>query len=664
MARLKKLLQILSRYPLARETGIFLAYCAFTSVLTWPYVTRLRDAVVDAGDPYLVSWILWWDYHQTFTNPLRLFESNLFYPYHHTLAFSEHCYGIALLFFPLFALGLRPLTVHAVAMFFGFAGCGYGAFRLARTLTGSYAVAWLAGIVFAFGPFRFHYMSHLPYLFTLWMPLLFEALILFLKDRTWKRAAWLGTSFLMIGLTTISWLVFSVVPFIVVAAVLLTRHNLWRDRMVWHRGGVAISVACLALLPFMVPYYLVSKLYGFERNAWEVKANSAWPVHWLSAEVRNKFWGGMGSGVPQGYLFKLFPGLIPLFFSAAALMPSGSSVKGEVATPPKRRVLKLLDLLIVLGLCLTMLSVGYDKSEFYFGFFRYFRPGVGAAGLLILIFLRICFQYPQVFGLRGNVIDTLRSSRRSDAFWVGTILFVVGFLYSLGWNFFFYRLLYTVFLPFRSMRVPTRGAMVAYLGLSLLTGLGAMRIAKAVSERWSRISQQIFFTIICALALLEFNAAPLKFLRGEVYPDAVTLRLKQTDMRGGIVVLPAGEDFNYRSMLRAADHAKPLIVGTSGFNPPYEVQIEILTREQPISDAFLDLLEQIPASYLVVNTDRIKPERQEAFRVMLDKGIASGRLRFVNRFDDCDDLFAVTKIEPGAQSESQYRPDPEALIPP
>ena len=35
------------------------------------------------------------------------------------------------------ALGAQPLTVHAVAMFFGFATCGYGAFRLARTLTGS-----------------------------------------------------------------------------------------------------------------------------------------------------------------------------------------------------------------------------------------------------------------------------------------------------------------------------------------------------------------------------------------------------------------------------------------------------------------------------------------------------------------------------------------------
>src|SRR5687767_12150818 len=105
------------------ELFIVLAFCAFTAALSWPYVNYLRDAVADPGDPYLVAWILWWDYHQTFTDPLNLFHANLFYPFRYTLAFSEHCYGIALPFFPLFALGFRPLTVHAVALFFGFVTC-------------------------------------------------------------------------------------------------------------------------------------------------------------------------------------------------------------------------------------------------------------------------------------------------------------------------------------------------------------------------------------------------------------------------------------------------------------------------------------------------------------------------------------------------------------
>src|SRR5437867_3837457 len=109
-----------------REISVILAFCGFTSVLTWPYVTRLRDVVVDTGDPYLCAWILWWDYHQTFTDPLHLFNANVFYPLKYSLAFSEHGYGIALFFFPLYAIGLTPLTVQAVALFLGFAISGYG----------------------------------------------------------------------------------------------------------------------------------------------------------------------------------------------------------------------------------------------------------------------------------------------------------------------------------------------------------------------------------------------------------------------------------------------------------------------------------------------------------------------------------------------------------
>jgi len=110
-----------SKLPGRAELLIVVTFCLFTSAVTWPYVTRLRDAVVDRGDPYLIAWILWWDYHQTFTDPLHLFNANLFLPPKVHAGVQREQLRIALLFFPLYALGLKPLTVHAIAMFFGFA---------------------------------------------------------------------------------------------------------------------------------------------------------------------------------------------------------------------------------------------------------------------------------------------------------------------------------------------------------------------------------------------------------------------------------------------------------------------------------------------------------------------------------------------------------------
>src|SRR5689334_13011494 len=110
-----------ARRPVVRELLIFIAFCVLTAVMTWPWVLHLRDAVADRGDPYMIAWTLWWDCHQTFHDPLHLFDANVFYPYKYTLAFSENDYGLALPFFPLFALGVRTLTVNTIATFLGFA---------------------------------------------------------------------------------------------------------------------------------------------------------------------------------------------------------------------------------------------------------------------------------------------------------------------------------------------------------------------------------------------------------------------------------------------------------------------------------------------------------------------------------------------------------------
>jgi hypothetical protein len=641
---------------LGHEIFIVLAFCAFTTLLTYPYINHLRNAVADTGDPYLESWVLWWDFHQTFTNPLHLFDANIFYPYRYTLAFSEHCYGIALLFFPLFALGLRPLTVHAVAMFFGFALCGYSAFRLARTLTGSEAIGWITGIIFAFVPFRFHLLSHVLYLFSPWIALLFEALVLFVRKRSRQRAVWLGCAFFMLGLSTISWFILSLVPFAVIAAVLLTRHGIWAEREFWRRAAVALGIASIALLPFMVPYLMVSKMYGFKRSIEEVKANSAWPIHWFSVENRNKLWNGMGANLPEGYKFKLFPGLLPILLSLVAVIP-----RGPFETPGRRqqnhfegeRWLKRVDASIWFAFAISIAAIGLDGTDRFLGLFRYVTSERALAILTVAIIARLALAYPSFIRAScANLVETIRSGKRGDAFWLGVILTIIGFCYSLGWNFFFYRICYDLLPMFRSMRVPPRGAMMAYLGLAILAGLGVQRVAQLVVERRPGWSRTAVFVIAGAALLFEFNGAPLGIVLGEVYPDAVTLRLKATPMRGGVVILPASADFNHRYILRAADHERPLIVGTSGFNSPLEDQIEAATRSGFIPEDFMDLLEGIPTSYVVVATQQIAPERRLDYEAFLAHNIKAGRLRFINRFDSRDDLFAVVKTEPQAKSEA------------
>jgi hypothetical protein len=252
-----------------------------------------------------------------------------------------------------------------------------------------------------------------------------------------------------------------------------------------------------------------------------------------------------------------------------------------------------------------------------------------------------------------NLVQHIRDSRGGDALWLGTIWAVSGFLMSLGTNSWFYRILYDLVFLFRSMREPSRAAMLADLGLAMLAGVGAMKLAALIALRSKRLSPAIALTFIGLALLFEMRAAPLDFMRGAVEPDQLALRLKQTNMRGGLVELPTGNGIlPHLYMLRSADHGKPLINAISTFVPPHAWEIESLSRANPISLKLLDAMERVPTSYLVIHNLLIEPGQRAAFEGFLAAGLAADRLRFINRYDDGNDLYAVVKTEPEAKSEA------------
>lgn len=592
-----------------RELCIAFVFVALTLLMTYPWALSLRDAASDAGDPYINSWILWWDYHQTFRDPLHLFHANIFYPLRYTLAFSEHDYGIAVVFFPLFALGLQPLTVHGAALLTGYAFSGYGAFRLVRTLTNSTGAGWTAGVAFAFAPYHFHQLPHLTYSFAGWMPLVLEALVLFAREPTRKRAAWLGVAFFMNGLTCIHWLVLTAIPLLVSTLFLAGRRRRWLGFAFWLRAFVAVGAGGLLLLPFMIPYLRVSKLYNFVRPPEETLRFSATIESWLTIDERNKLWTGLGKSLaPYKTELALFPGALPL-------------------------------------LCLA----------------------------LVIAFVAWRFIASRRVSRTEKLTPSLDfHENTTDAISLGMIWIALGFAGSFGLNFAFHKFLFEHVQLFQSIRVPARWAMICVLGLAIISGVAArllIQSAVAFIERkrnrssfslngtfplngkGRRVAVALYLLFVAAF-LFEERVAPLDLIRGEVDPDALTLQLKRTPMRGGIVELPVAENnANYRYTLRAADHARPLITAVSGFTSPQEHEIETLTHEAHVPDRFLDLLEEIPASYLVIHNYEMKSDERGAIENFLARGVASGRLRFIRRFNVGDDLYAVTKTEPNATSD-------------
>ncbi|HKZ81777.1 MAG TPA: DUF4214 domain-containing protein [Pyrinomonadaceae bacterium] len=655
-----------------RELLVFVAFLILTIAMTWPWVMHLRDAASDAGDPYYVAWNLWWDYHQTFTDPLRLFHANIFYPYSYTLAFSEHNYGSAIFCFPLFAIGLRPLTVTGIATLLGFAFSAYGAFRLTRTLTESTGIAWVSGIAFGFVPYRFGQLAHLMYLSSGWIPILLEALVLFMRRRSWGSATWLGVSFFLNALTSVHWFVLTLIPLGLTILLMLIRNGGWRDTRIWFRGLSALTVAALSLIPFLLPYVRVANLYGFTRSVEEARFFSARLIHWFVPSFRNRMWHGLNAQARAGEK-ELFPGFVPLLLMLASVFlvrARGDNDNLELRRIRSGRVAILLDLVIInCGvLFVTISGYGFFKLRILGVYlFRLYNPYIVLAIGGVALIARLMLAYPVLLTgpTQGSLLASIRSERRSDAFWIGIIWTVTGFAGSLGMNCLFYRTLYEFVPFFRSIRVPARWAMICYVGLVILAGLGTSQLAQLLGRHWCRVKPVAVYVIIAAALLVEQRVAPLELIRGAVDPDALTMWFKQTPMAGGIVELPSGYGLmqNYGYVLRAADHGRPLVTAVSGFPPVIPQQIQSLTEASPIPGSFLDLLESIPCSYLVIHNKFLDPAKRLDMQRIVGQGILLGRLRYIRTYGEGDDLYSVTKTEPNVVSEAtlpfQLPPDLE-----
>ena len=105
-----------------------------------------------------------------YSNLRHFFDANIFHPAPLTLAYSEHLVPQALQIFPIYALTGNPILCYNLLFLSTFVLSGLGMFLFARELTGSIAAAFIAGLLFAFAPYRVPQSSHLQVLSSQWMP--------------------------------------------------------------------------------------------------------------------------------------------------------------------------------------------------------------------------------------------------------------------------------------------------------------------------------------------------------------------------------------------------------------------------------------------------------------------------------------------------------------
>jgi hypothetical protein len=300
----------------AEAALVILGFTAFALAVTYPLIVAPGHTIIgDLGDPLLTAWTLAWDAARLRHGLAGVWDAPNFFPYRHTLLYSDHLLGIAGFTAPVQWASRNPVLVYNIAYVASVVLAGAGMYVLARELTGRSDAALVAGVVFASQPFRISHLAHLQWLMTGWLPLSLWALHRYFRRPRARTLLLCAACFVIQAATASYFTYFGLVPLAVVAAV-----DWWRTRFavaqVVRDAVPAIVLVMLVMLPIARGYYEVRAQQGLKRSPSDITAMSADIEDYVSTSPALKVWGAIGSGRGE---HELFMGAIAMVLALVAV---------------------------------------------------------------------------------------------------------------------------------------------------------------------------------------------------------------------------------------------------------------------------------------------------------------------------------------------------------
>jgi len=253
-----------SRELLLVIVGLTLA----TAAMHWRLIASASHAIpLERRDPLLNAWILAWDADR-FRHGLRgLWEMPILYPFHDTLAFTEHLLGVAVFAAPIEWATGNPILSYNAIFFASFVFAGAAMFVFARALTGRVGAAVVSAAIFAFYPYHVAQAGHLQTMMTGWMPLALLGLHRYFDTRSRPALAGAAIAYWLEAMSNGYYLFFFGFAIVVVCV-----WGVWRtSRALRMRVLGDLTVAAIAVgalyAPIAIKYFDVRQRYELVRPA-------------------------------------------------------------------------------------------------------------------------------------------------------------------------------------------------------------------------------------------------------------------------------------------------------------------------------------------------------------------------------------------------------------
>ncbi|HET6316779.1 MAG TPA: hypothetical protein VFG86_09990, partial [Chloroflexota bacterium] len=314
-------------------------YTAAAIIFSWPLVVSLRShlgAPEGAGDPYLNMWILGWDLQTITAHPAwllngRIFDANIFHPATGTLTYSDHLIPQALLVLPVYLASADAVLCYNVLLLASLVASGLAMHALARTLGAPFVAACVAGLAWAFWPYRIAHLIHLQLQALYFLPLAILFLLRLIAAGRRQDAVWLGLTAGLQAASSVYYGVMTGIALVVTWLGVAAGVGRLRSGRLLGRLALATVIGLLVVAPFVWPYWQMQQGEGFARNLYEASRHEAILTSYLQVPPTNLIYGrtlvlterdaqgALRRGRHEGVEDELFPGFVLTLLAALGL---------------------------------------------------------------------------------------------------------------------------------------------------------------------------------------------------------------------------------------------------------------------------------------------------------------------------------------------------------
>lgn len=569
------------------------------------------------SDPLCYVWNLAWAKHALLTDPLNLYHSNRLYPLSYSFATTYQPIPLQLIFMPFHILFGNQVWATNATLITTFVLCGFTMFLLIFYWTKNIMVSCIAGCIFAFSPVRLP-SEQLTLLAHFWSPLAVLFLDRYFNSLNIKSLLWCAV-FCILQIITAIETGFFLIFILIIYTLFIQRWELLKRKRYILYYLIGITVFITGVLPFIYPYQVLQKKYGFGRSFGETIQFSADPVSsYLRAKPENRLYHGMRVADEYSPL----PGEERLFQNIVAL---AIRIFGEDFIISKIGIERLPGNATEKKISLKKFFDTWNRKDLDKPLFQGFLTMI--LGLLGALFLR---KHPSIYYKRLGTI------------FIGILVF--GFVMSLGPVLILYGhltylplpylIFYYIFPGFSVLRGVYRFMFMVSFGLSVLGGFGMLYLEErrqSSSIPWLRSSFAKYGIgiVICCIIMAESWSVPVPMAKVPVGNEipGVYQWLSKTPIEGALFEIPTikGSLSKYDTNPRYAAnrkmyndkeilylyystyHFKKIVNGVGSFLPPERQEVFYNLYKLPDSSA-VKYFKNLHITTFILHTDKFEIE--------------------------------------------------------